>query len=111
LGAQKPSEAERKRLREELLMEIVSVGPEWSQKVVCGSCKSTLKVAQTDLGWFKKTNWDRGHLGFRCGHCKTAILFETNLVDGKDREWVFAECEYPPIHIGQSLKNKKVESI
>ena len=69
------------------------------------------EIAQTDLGWFKKTSWDRGHLGFRCGHCKTAILFDSNLIDGKDREWVFAECEYPPIHIGQSLKNKKVENI
>ena len=92
-------------------MEIVSVGPDWSQQVVCGSCRSTLKVAQLDLGWYKKTNWEKGCLGFRCGHCRTVILFDSSIVDGKNREWVHAECEYPPIHIGQSLKNKKVEPI
>ena len=92
-------------------MEIISVGPEWSQKIACGSCQSTVKVVQADLGWFKKTNWDKGSLGFRCGHCRTVILFDPSLVDGKNREWVFADCEYPPIHVGQALKNKKVESI
>jgi hypothetical protein len=92
-------------------MEIISVGPEWSQKVVCGSCKSALKINQTDLGWFKKTNWDKGYLGLRCGNCKTVILFDPSLTDGKNREWVFAECDYPPIHVGQSLKNKKVEPV
>lgn len=64
-------------------MEVISVGPEWSQKVVCGSCQSTLKITQADLGWFKKATWDRGYLGFRCGHCKTVILFDESLVDGK----------------------------
>jgi hypothetical protein len=92
-------------------MEIVSVGPDWSQQVVCGSCRSTMKIAQGDLGWFKKTTWDKGYLGFRCGHCRTVILFDSALADGKDREWVFAECDYPPIHVGQALRNKKVESI
>jgi hypothetical protein len=92
-------------------MEIISVGPEWSQKVTCGSCQSALKVSQGDLGWFKKTSWEKGFLGFRCGHCKTVILFDSSLVDGKNREWVFAECEYLPIHVGQALRNKKVESI
>jgi hypothetical protein len=52
-------------------MEIVSVGPDWAQKVVCGSCRSAMKIGQTDLGWFKKTTWDKGYLGFRCGHCRT----------------------------------------
>jgi hypothetical protein len=92
-------------------MEIVSVGPEWAQKVTCGSCRSTMKIGQPDLGWFKKTNWDRGYLGFRCGHCRTVILFDGSLSDGKDREWVFAECDYPPIHVSQALRNKKVEPI
>jgi hypothetical protein len=46
-------------------MEIVSVGPDWAQKIVCGSCRSTMKIGQPDLGWFKKTNWDKGYLGFR----------------------------------------------
>jgi hypothetical protein len=92
-------------------MEVISVGPEWSQRVVCGSCQSTLKITQADLGWFKKPNWDRGSLGFRCGHCKTVILFDEAIVDGKNREWAFADCEYPPIHISQALRNKKVESI
>ena len=35
-------------------MEIISVGPDWAQKVVCGSCRSALKVIQADLGWYKK---------------------------------------------------------
>jgi len=56
-------------------MEIVSVGPEWTQKVVCGSCRTEMKISQPDLGWFKKTTWDKGYLGFRCGHCKTVIPF------------------------------------
>ena len=73
-SVQMPNRPETSNLLEELLMEIVSVGPEWAQKLVCGSCRSTLKVAQSDLGWYKKTTWDRGHLGFRCGHCKTVIL-------------------------------------
>jgi len=45
-------------------MEIVSVGPEWAQQVVCGSCRSTMKIGQADLGWYKKTTWDKGYLGF-----------------------------------------------
>jgi hypothetical protein len=92
-------------------MEIISVGPDWAQQVVCGSCRSTLKIGQGDLGWYKKTTWDKGCLGFRCVHCKTVILFDSSIEDGRNRDWVFAECEYPPIHIGQSLKNKRVESI
>ena len=92
-------------------MEIISVGPDWAQKIVCGSCRSTLKIGQNDLGWFKKTNWEKGCLGLRCAHCKTVILFDGAIADGKNRDWVFAECEYPPIHIGQSLKNKRVENI
>lgn len=92
-------------------MEIISVGNEWSQKVECGSCNSVLKLAPADLGWFKKKTWDRGSLGVRCGHCRTVILFDPALVDGKDREWVFANCDYPPIHVSQALKNKNVEAI
>jgi hypothetical protein len=92
-------------------MEIISVGTEWEQQVKCGSCQSALKVGPADLGWFKKTNWVKGSLGFRCGHCKTVILFDSDLTDGKNREWVLANCDYPPIHIGQSLRNKKVENI
>lgn len=92
-------------------MEIISVGEEWGQKVVCGSCRSTLKIGQADLGWYKKPTWDKGFLGFRCAHCKTVVLFDPSIVDGKNREWVTADCEYPPIHVGQALKNKKVESI
>lgn len=88
-------------------MEIISVGPEWSQKVVCGSCRSTLKVVQGDLGWFKKTNWDKGYLGFRCGHCRTVILFDGSLSDGKNREWVFAECDYPRSMLGRPSATKK----
>lgn len=92
-------------------MEIISIGEEWAQKVVCGSCRSTLKVGPADLGWYKKPSWDKGCLGFRCAHCKTVVLFDSTIMDGKNREWVYADCEYPPIHVGQSLKNKKVESI
>lgn len=92
-------------------MEIVSVGPDWTQQVVCGSCRSTMKIGQPDLGWFKKPTWDKGYLGFRCGHCRTVILFDGTLTEGKNREWVWAECDYPPIHVGQSLRNKKVEPI
>jgi hypothetical protein len=92
-------------------MEIVSVGPDWAQKVLCGSCRSTMNIGQADLGWFKKATWDKGYLGFRCGPCRTVILFDGTLADGRNREWVFAECDYPPIHIGQALRNKKVESI
>ena len=62
-------------------MEIVSVGPEWTQKVVCGSCRTEMKISQPDLGWFKKTTWDKGYLGFRCGHCRTVILFDGSLAD------------------------------
>ena len=92
-------------------MEIVSVGPDWAQQVGCGSCRSTMKIAQGDLGWFKKTTWDKGYLGFRCGHCRTVILFDGALADGKNREWVFAECDYPPILVGQALRNIMVEAI
>src|SRR6476646_988325 len=72
--------------KEEVHMEIISVGTEWSHNVKCGSCQSALKVGPGDLGWFKKTNWVKGSLGFRCGHCRTVILFDSDLTDGKNRE-------------------------
>ena len=91
-------------------MECISVGTRWTEKVKCGSCHSALKIGPTESSaGSKKQIGLKGGWVFAAGTAKQ--LFSSTWVT-ESREYIITGSDYiPPIHVSQSLKNKKVESI